>query len=430
MRKKLNNNSNITIRGLRVKLLPTPEQESLFWKFAGTRRFAYNWALQRKTEAYLKDKTILNLSQLEHEFVLLKHNDPDKAWLKNISCDVGKQAIKDLFTAFDKYFDKIKDPRYKPYTDAKIRKAKTTGRPLSIYDRNGYPKFKKKFNCNEGFHQDCYHVQFKKDFVFIAKIGFVKLSKVGIFPEGRSGYDFKLYNPKVKTDGINWYFVAGIEIKNEINTVNKSDPIGIDLGVKDLAIISDGKKYKNINKTKRVKQLEKRKKRLQRKVSKKYEKNRKGAKYLKTNNSTRLQKKILRITKKLDGIRKNYRHQLTSEIVKREPIFICMEDLNVSGMMKNKHLSKAIQEQGFGYIRTYLSYKCKDRGIPLYFADRWYPSSKTCSCCGYINKELKLNDRIYNCPSCGKSIDRDINAAINLMNYGQDLYDKSIIQAQ
>ena len=157
--------------------------------------------------------------------------------------------------------------------------------------------------------------------------------------------------------------------------------------------------------------------------------NKQGDKYIKTSNSIKLEKRILHLNHKLTNIRKNYRHQLTSSIVKRNPIFITMENLNVSGMMKNKHLSKAVQQQGFGYIRTYLTYKCNDRNIPIYFADRYYPSSKTCSCCGNIKNDLKLKDRIYKCEKCGITIDRDINAAINLRNYGQQEYNKSIKSA-
>lgn len=168
---------------------------------------------------------------------------------------------------------------------------------------------------------------------------------------------------------------------------------------------------------------------MQRKNSRKREMNKVDGKFVRTNNSTKLQKRILRITKRLDGIRKNYRHQVTSELVKREPIFICMEDLNVKGMMKNRYISKSVQEQGFGYFKTYLKYKCEERNIPLFFVDRWYPSSKTCSCCGFIKKDLKLSDRIYNCPNCGESIDRDYNASINLRNRGQEFYEKSINQA-
>jgi len=197
---------------------------------------------------------------------------------------------------------------------------------------------------------------------------------------------------------------------------------------KDLAILSDATKYKNINKTKRVRQLKKRIKRLERQLSRKYRMNKQGDKYVKTNNILKLKKKLLRLQHQLTNIRRNYRHQITSELVKREPSFISMEDLNVKGMMKNKHLSKAIQEQGFYEFRTFLTYKCKEHGIPLYLVGRFYPSSKTCSCCGYKNKDLKLSDRIYKCPNCNAVIDRDINAAINIRNYGQELHNKSIIQ--
>ena len=420
---------DILIRGLRVKLLPTEEQEQLFWQFAGTRRFAYNWGLERRTTAWQNDNIYINLKDLLHEFTTLKKNE-DTAWLSDMSCDIGKQALKDLDDAFNKYFKKTKEPGYCTYTKNTIAKAQRNNKELTIYDRNGYPKFKKKLNCDEGFHQDCYHVNFKDDKVYIAKIGWVKLSDDTIFPQGHSGTDFKIYNAKVKTDGKDWYFVAGMQKEKVVNnTKPKTEPIGIYLGIKDLAILSNNIKYKNINKTKRVKQIEKRIKRLQRKVSKKYEMNKEGDKFVKTNNIIKESKKLLNLRHKVTNIRTNYRHQVTSNIIKREPIFICMEDLNVAGMMKNKHLSKAIQNQGFGYIKTYLTYKCEEHNIPLYFVDRWYPSSKTCSCCGYINKDLKLSDRIYNCPNCKTSIDRDLNAAINIRNYGQNLYNKSINQA-
>ena len=277
------------------------------------------------------------------------------------------------------------------------------------------------------------HVRFTDNYVYIAKIGLAEIAKDDIFPQGLSGKDFKIYNAKVKTDGEHWYFVAALDVPkeqlNKVEDIPKSEPIGIDLGIKDLAILSDGTKFKNINKTRKVKKLEKRRKRLQRKVSKKYERNKKGDNYVKTSNSIRLQKKILAITHKLTNIRTNYRHQTTTAIVKRNPIFIALEDLNVKGMMQNKHLSKSISEQGWGYFRTYLKYKCESNNIPLVLVDRWYSSSKTCSCCGNIYKELKLSDRVYICPKCGVKLDRDINAAINIRNYGQNIYEKSIIQA-
>ena len=421
-------------RGLKVKLLPTPEQENKFWQCAGTRRFAYNWALNIQMESYRETGKNKSCGELCKLIVQLKHTDPNFNWLNDVSCDIVKQAIKDLDTAYSRYFKKMKEPGYVPYTKNKIAKSQRTGKPLTTYDRNGHPKFKKKLNCHEGFHQDCMHVRFIDDYIYIAKIGLVKVAKTDIFPQGLSGTDFKIYNAKVKTNGINWYFIASMDIPdeklNKVEDMIESEPIGIDLGIKDLAILSDGTVYKNINKTKKVKRLEKRMKRLQRKVSKKYQKNKKGDKYVKTSNIIKMEKKVLAMRHKLDNIRNNYRHQTTTAIVKRKPIYIAMEDLNVQGMMKNKHLSKSIAEQGWGYFRIQLEYKCKSNNIPLIFIDRWYPSSKTCSCCGYIKKDLKLNDRIYNCPICNTVIDRDLNASINIRNQGQIIYEKSIIKAQ
>ena len=177
-------------------------------------------------------------------------------------------------------------------------------------------------------------------------------------------------------------------------------------------------KYKNINKSQKVKKLEKQKRRLQRSISRSYEKNKKGESYCKTNNVIKKEKLLLKRNHRLTNIRKNYLNQTISEIVNRKPRFICIEDLNVSGMMKNRHLSKAVQEQGFFWFRKQLEYKCSDKGIQLIVADRFYPSSKLCSCCGNIKKDLKLSDRVYRC-ACGNMIDRDFQASINLKTYGE-----------
>ena len=196
------------------------------------------------------------------------------------------------------------------------------------------------------------------------------------------------------------------------------DGLGIDLGIKDLAVCSDATKYKNINKSQTVKKLEKQKRRLQRSISRSYEKNKEGRSYCKTQNAVKKEKLLLRFNHRLTNIRKNYLNQTISEIVNRKPRFICIEDLNVSGMMKNRHLSKAVQNQGFFEFRKQLEYKCRENGIPLIVADRFYPSSKLCSCCGNIKKDLKLSERIYKC-DCGNVIDRDFQASINLKAYGE-----------
>lgn len=193
-----------------------------------------------------------------------------------------------------------------------------------------------------------------------------------------------------------------------------------------MVICSDKNKYQNINKTQRVKKLEKRKRRLQRSISRKYENNKKGERYCKTSNIIKSEKELLKLNHRLTNIRQNYLHQTTSEIVKRKPSFICMEDLNVSGMMKNKHLSKAVQQQRFYEFRRQIEYKSEWNNIPVIIADRFFPSSKLCSCCGNIKKDLKLSDRIYKC-ECGNIIDRDYQASLNLKRHGEMLLEQSAL---
>ena len=176
--------------------------------------------------------------------------------------------------------------------------------------------------------------------------------------------------------------------------------------------------YENINKTQKVKKLEKRKRRLQRSISRRYEKNKKGVNYCKTSNIIKKEKELLKLNHRLTNIRQNHLHQTTAKIVHRKLRFLCLEDLNVKGMMKNRHVSKAVQQQGFGEFRRQMEYKAAWNGIKVIIADRFFPSSKLCSCCGRIKKDLKLSDRIYKC-ECGNVIDRDYQAALNLKRYGE-----------
>ena len=229
----------------------------------------------------------------------------------------------------------------------------------------------------------------------------------------------KYLNPRFTYSGLHWYVSVGIEIHDDTNTPLE-DGIGIDLGIKDLAVCSDGNVYKNINKTQKVKKIEKRKRRLQRSVSRRYEKNKKGIRYFKTCNIIKREKELLKVIKRLTNIRQNHLHQTTSDIVKRKPSFICMEDLNVRGMMKNKHLSKAIQEQSFYEFRRQIEYKSAWNNITVIIADRFFPSSKLCSSCGHVKRDLKLSDRTYQC-DCGNIIDRDFQASLNLKAYGENV---------
>ena len=383
------------IRAIKVMLLPNNVQNTKMFQYAGTSRFAYNWALARVKEKYEKGNKFISNYELRKEFTKLRNSD-EYVWLQNVSNNVTKQAIKDACTAYKNFFKGSK----------------------------GYPKFKSKKKSKPKFYQDNVKIQFSdthvkfEGFASSRKANKQKLNWVRLAEHGRIPTDTKYMNPRVSYDGLNWWISVSVEFPDDYKEDLINDGIGIDLGIKDLAICSDSNKYKNINKSQRVKKLEKRKRRLQRSVSRKYRQNKKKGKYCKTKNVIKKEKLLLKVSHRLTNIRKNYLNQTTSEIVNRKPRFICIEDLNVSGMMKNRHLSKAIQNQGFYEFRRQFEYKCKDNGIQLIVADRFYPSSKLCSCCGRIKKDLKLSDRTYRC-DCGNVIDRDFQASLNLKAYGE-----------
>lgn len=245
--------------------------------------------------------------------------------------------------------------------------------------------------------------------VLIEKVGWVKTSEqIPINPT--------YTNPRISFDGKYWYISVGIEQKMP-NIELTEEILGIDVGVKDLAICSNGIKYKNINKTKTVRNLEKRLRRLQRKVSRKYQKNKEGSTFVKTCNIIKLEEDIRLLHRRLSNIRNNHLHQTTTEIVKTKPSRIVMETLNIKGMMKNKHLSKAIAKQGLYEFKRQIKYKCEFYGIKFIEADRFYPSSKLCSKCGNKKAKLPLSVRVYTCEECGLKLDRDYNAALNLSRY-------------
>ena len=366
----------------KVRLYPSEIQEKKLWQSVGTARFIYNWTLSKQEENYKNGGKFISDGVLRKELTQLKKSE--LSWLNEVSNNVSKQAVKDACNAYKRFFNGLSDK----------------------------PRFKSRRKSKKSFYNDNIKLKVKENrLVNIEKVGWIKTNEQ--LPIG-----VKYSNPRISHDNKYWYISVGIEkeqIKEDLTDVS----LGIDLGLKDLAICSDGTVFKNINKSNVVRKIEKRLKRLkrlQRQVSRKYEQNKKGKEYVKTKNIIKLEKQIQQVHRRLANIRNNYLHKTTTSIVKTKPYRVVIEDLNVKGMMKNKHLSDAIRKQGFYEFKRQLEYKCKFRGIKLVVADRFYPSSKTCSQCGKVKKDLKLKDRVYKC-SCGLSIDRDLNASINLSRY-------------
>lgn len=378
------------LKSIKIMLLPNNKQRTKIFQCFDVSRFAYNWALNRQQENHKNGGKFLSAFDLHKELVQLKKT-PEYNWLNNYSSFISIMAIIDACNAYKNFFKGNSD----------------------------FPKFKSKKKSKRSFYVRNDKIEFTDTHVKLMKLSdstrknrrtlnWVRLSEVGRVPT-----DCKYLNPRVTFDGINFWLSVSIEV-DDSKEIPTNEGIGIDLGIKDLAICSDGNIYRNINKTKEVKRLEKKKRRLQRKLSKKYVAN----KYEKTKNTVKLEKELLKLNHKLTNIRHNYIHQVTTEIIKRKPSFISLEDLNVSGMMKNRHLAKAIQEQSFYSFKEILSYKAKSQNIQIIEVSMFYPSSKTCSVCGTVKSDLKLSDRVFICPECGNRLDRDLNASINLKNYG------------
>lgn len=371
------------ITSMKVRLEPNNKQIAKLFQCSGTARFIYNWTLARQEENYKNGGKFISDSDLRKEITQLKKTEQYQ-WLNSISNNVAKQAVKDGCEAYKKFFKGLADK----------------------------PRFKRRRKSKPSFYNDVIKIKFSSTHVQLEKLGKVKLSEYGRIPTG-----VKYSNPRISFNGVHWYISVGIEsIQEAVELTGES--IGIDLGIKDLAICSNREEpYKSINKTKRVKKLEKKMRRLQRKVSNKYQLNKKGGSYVKTSNIVKLEKNIIKLHKSLDNIRTDYRHKVTTEIVKTKPSRIVMESLNVKGMMKNRHLSKVVAKQGFFEFKTMIQYKAEKYGIEFVEADKWFASSKTCSACGYIKPKLSLSERTFVCEHCGSAIDRDKNASINLSRY-------------
>ena len=374
------------LKSFKTEINPTQEQKSRINRTIGTCRYVYNFYLAYNKELHDNGKKFMTGKSfsvwLNNEYIL---NNPDKAWIKDVYSKAVKKSIEDGCSAFTRFFK----------------------------HQSAFPNFKKKGKSDVKMYfvknnpKDC---ACERHRIKIPTLGWVRLKEKGYIPTTKDGWKIKSGTVSIKAD--RYYVSVLVEIPDPQAVNNRNDGIGIDLGVKDFAILSNGKTYKNINKSARIKKLEKQLRREQRCLSRKYENRKKGEVTQRAN----IQKQKLRVQKlhhKIDNIRTDYINKIIAEIVKTKPSYITIEDLNVSGMMKNRHLSKAVASQKFYEFRTKLKAKCDDNGIELRVVDRFYPSSKLCHCCGQIKKDLKLSDRVYRC-SCGYVEDRDFNAALNL----------------
>ena len=377
------------IKSYKIRLYPTKEQEQLMRKHVGSCRFIWNWMLAKQEELYKQGEKHLSAFDMISLLKPLKKQE-EFAWLYDISNTSLQTVCRDLDKAYQVFFKKI----------------------------SGFPKFKSRKKSKPNFPIRTDRFYFKDDEVLnIEKIGKVKYKTDFVFEYGRNACKFT--NARVSYINGKWILSFGMECENQVRELNDVS-MGIDLGVKDLAIVEyNGEPlvFHNINKSKQMRNIEKRLKYLQRSISRKYEANRTGKKYNKTKNIEKQEERLRKLYARQSNIRRNYIHQTTPKLVSLLPKRIVMEYLNVQGMMKNRHLSKAVQEQCFYEFVRQMEYKSAWSSIEFIKADRFYPSSKTCSGCGCIKKDLKLSDRTYHCSDCGLIIDRDYNAAINLSRY-------------
>ena len=374
------------LKSFKTEINPTEEQKARIRKTIGTCRYVYNFylghnkALHDNGEKFMTGKSFS--LWLNNEYI---PDNPDKTWIREVYSKAVKRSIEDGCTAFTRFFKHQSD----------------------------FPKFKKKGKSDVKMYfvrnnpKDC---QCERHRLKIPTLGWVRIKEKGYIPTTKDGYMIRSGTVSVKAG--RFYVSVLVEILDVNIDNNSNEGIGIDLGLKDFAIVSNGKTYRNINKSAGLKKLEKQLIREQRSLSRKYENLKKGESTQRAN----IQKQKLKVQKlhhKMDNIRTDYMNKTIAEIVKTKPSYITIEDLNVKGMMKNRCLSKAVASQKFYEFRARLKAKCDENGIELRIVDRFYPSSKTCHHCGSVKKNLKLSDRIYRC-ECGYVADRDFNAALNL----------------
>lgn len=364
----------------KVKLKLNNKQRTRFFQNAGVSRFAYNLTLEIQEENFKQGNKFL--SDCEVRKIITQRKQDDLSWLYNYDCNIVKQAVKDACKAYKVFFKNHK----------------------------GKPKFKSKKFSKPSFYVDGWKLKIEDGY---AKIPFC--TKIKLYEKDYAPESLNYQNPRVTFDGINWWLSVGVR-EDTIKPDLTDEIIGIDLGLKELATCSNGLVFHNVSKFKSYKKLEKSIKQKQRQIARKYEANKQCKKFVKTSNIKKLERRTQKKRIKQQDIKKDYFHKSTTALVRTKPKAIVLEDLNVAGMRKNKHLSHSIQSASISMFKDMLVNKANSLGIEIVYADRFYPSSQICSHCGN-RRSIKLSERVYMCPVCGLEIDRDLNASINLKHY-------------
>lgn len=377
-------------KGYKIRIYPNKAQEELIKKHIDACRFMWNYMLNEQHNAYEETGKRLSRFDMIYKLKPMKQDEKYK-WLNDVSNSSLVRTCTDLDKAYQFYFKRINKglPKHRSARDKK----------------RSYPV------CTEKFY-----ISGKK--AYVQKVGFIRYKTDFDLPEGR---DVKFIDVRITAETDGRYMLSFcLAYDNQIRELNDYS-MGIDLGIKELAVVAYGDEqlvFHNINKSRQIRKIKEKIRHTQRGISRKHEASKKrNGKYTKTKNIMREETKLRKLHRRIVGIRNNYNHQSTARLVSLLPSRVVMEDLNVIGMMKNRHLSRAVSEQCLYDFMMKMKYKCEWNGIEFVIADRYYPSSKTCSCCGSVKKDLKLSDRTYRCEACGLVIDRDYNAAINLMRY-------------
>lgn len=376
----------ILLKSFKTEINPTAEQIIKINKTIDVCRFIYNFYIAHNKELYESGEKFMSGRHfnvwLNNEYL---PSNPDKMWIKDVYTKAVAKSMDNACVAFTRFFmHKSKFPRFKKKNKSDVK---------MYFVKNN------KTDCLSERHR-----------VKVPTLGWVRLKEKGYIPTSKNG--FVIRSGTISCKAGRYYISVLVDIQRQDTEISNDFGIGIDLGLKSLAICSNGSVFHNINKTNRIRKISKKLVREQRKLSHKVISIKKGESTQKNFVKQRLE--VQKLYQRLDNIRTDYINKTIHSIVKAKPYYIVIEDLNVSGMMKNRHLSKAVAQQKFFEFRTKLISKCKENGIELRVVDRFYPSSKTCHKCGHIKKDLKLSDRTYRCSECGYVEDRDINVSLNL----------------